>query len=144
MNLYTKIFFYGGFVWAVLSTALLFVAWWCIRHGQVARHKVIMILLTIGGWLFVFSYVLRYRMPDFVQIEVPRHLIPWLAFHGMLGLVPLFGASFLIWSRLTGGIYETGVRAHLNRHHRKYGTTFLIIWVFTHIGGLANFFILKY
>ena len=143
MNIYTKIFFYGGFAWALVSTALLFVAWWFIRHGQVVRHKTVMIILVVGGWLFVSSYVLRYRIPDFIHIEVPRNMIPWLAFHGTIGLIPLIGATFLIWSRLTGGDFETGLRAHLNRNHRKYGLTFLFLWVFTHFGGIANFFLLK-
>ncbi len=143
MNIYTKIFFYGGFAWAVVATVLVFVAWGFIRNRRVAHHKATMILLTIGGWLFVISYLLRYRIPDFVQIEIPQSLIPWIAFHGTVGLVPLIGATCLIWSRLTGGSFETGVRAHLNRHHRKYGLTFLFLWVFTHFGGIANFFLLK-
>ncbi|MDP6343152.1 MAG: hypothetical protein QF491_06430, partial [Alphaproteobacteria bacterium] len=66
----------------------------------------------------------------------PRQYIPWVALHGSLGLVPLIGATCLVAGRLMAG--RNRFSGHFNRHHKAYGRTFIVVWVFTHLGGLFN------
>ena len=136
MAIYSKIFMYVGLFWGIISLCLLISAWRLAIKKDVTRHRFIMILLTAGAWLFIASYLLRYYLPGYTALEVPRHLVPWLALHGTIGLVPFFGATTLVWARL-----RSNSTSHLNRHHRFYGRVIVSIWCFTHIGGILNFFL---
>ena len=95
-----------------------------------------MIFLTAGAWLFISSYLLRYSMPGYAPIEIPREYIPWIAFHGTVGLIPLFGSALLVWARVRGRS-----ASHLNRHHRCYGRFLVPVWGFSHLGGILNFWL---
>lgn len=98
-----------------------------------------MVLLTIGAWVFILNYIFLQRYGgDFASF--PREYVPWIALHGSLGLVPLFGATCLVAGRLTAG--KTRFSAHFNRHHKSYGRILIAIWVFTHLGGIFNAFFL--
>jgi uncharacterized membrane protein YozB (DUF420 family) len=39
--------------WAVIALVLLIVAWWLARVGRIVLHRNIMILLTVGAWIFM-------------------------------------------------------------------------------------------
>ena len=95
-----------------------------------------MLFLTLGAWLFIAGYLLRYNQPGTLP-EIDPVYIPWLALHGTLGLVPLVGATMLVVSRHRQGASVS----HLNRQHRIYGRLFVLVWVFTHLGGIANYFL---
>ncbi|MAE94476.1 MAG: hypothetical protein CL910_07440 [Deltaproteobacteria bacterium] len=123
-------------LWGVVSLGLLWLAWRAAVARRWSLHRNLMIFLTLGAWVFITSYLLRYGQPGAMP-EIDPAYIPWLAIHGTLGLVPLFGASLLVISRLRHGPSAS----HLNRHHRLYGRSLMIVWVFTHLGGIANYFL---
>jgi len=57
---------------------------------------------------------------------VAPEYIPWLAFHGTVGLFTLIGASLQVWARFRQAFL------HLNRHHRGYGRIRILLSAFTH------------
>lgn len=122
--------------WGVLSLGLLWIAWRAAVAKKWSLHRNLMLLLTLGAWAFIAGYLLRYRQPGAMP-EIDPAYVPWLALHGTLGLVPLLGATTLVVSRLRRG--ETD--SHLNRHHRIYGRLLILVWAFTHLGGIANYFL---
>ncbi len=136
MNGLQLTFHYGSLIWAVLSILLLLVAWQAARQQQIACHKKLMILLTTMAWLFILSYLLRYRFPE-LNRPIPREYILWFALHGTVALMPLVGAGCLLFARL-----RLSVTHHFNRHHRRYAQILVPLWFFTHIGGLFNLWLL--
>ncbi len=121
--------------WAVIAQVLLIVAWRLVRVGRSAAHRNIMILLTVGAWIFITNYIFVQRYGgDFRSF--PSEYIPWIALHGSLGLVPLIGATCLVLGRLMTG--RNKLSTHFNRHHKAYGRTFIVVWLFTHLGGIFN------
>ncbi len=137
---YSQLFLYFGFIWGIIAFCLLVFAWRSAVKGNTRRHRLLMMVLTVAAWLFIAAYLLRYRYPESIP-DVPPELIPWLAFHGTVALIPLFGASILVWARLTGDRVPENPR-HLNRYHRIYGRVIIMLWCFTHIGGIANFWLI--
>lgn len=137
--LYLIIFNYLTLAWGLISLGLLLLAWKEIRRGEQRRHRRLMIILTVGAWIFLATYLLKYWLPGYQPPHVPRHLIPWLALHGMMGLVPFIGATLLVWARLSGG--RDFIRRHINQRHRAYGSFFAAIWCLTHLGGIINFWL---
>jgi len=129
-------FHYGSLFWALLSTVLLLIAWRAVRQQQVAWHKKLMILLTAMAWLFILSYLLRYRFPE-LNRPIPREYILWFALHGTVALLPLVGASCLLFARL-----RLSAAHYFNRYHRRYALTLVPLWLFTHAGGLFNLWLL--
>ncbi len=125
--------------WAIIALVLLVVAWWLAHAGRTKLHSSIMILLTVGAWTFVISYLFTQRYTGNAE-AFPREYVPWIAVHGSLGLVPLIGATCLVFGRLLAGRNKFSI--HFNRHHRMYGRGFIIIWCFTHLGGIFNAFFL--
>lgn len=126
--------------WAVIALALLIVAWRLARTGRIVAHRNIMILLTVGAWIFVINYIFVQRYGG-DPVSIPRAYIPWMALHGSLGLVPLIGATCLVAGRLMAG--RNRLSSHFNRHHKAYGRTFVVVWVFTHLGGIFNAIFLR-
>ena len=126
-------------IWAVIALALLVIAWWLARLGRTKLHRNIMIFLTLGAWIFVLNYLFAQRYGG-DPVSFPREYVPWIALHGSLGLVPLIGATCLVLARLAAG--RNRFRMHFNRHHKTYGRTFILIWLFTHLGGIFNAFFL--
>ncbi|MCP4070410.1 MAG: DUF420 domain-containing protein [Hyphomicrobiales bacterium] len=121
--------------WAVIALVLLIVAWRLVRVGRSVAHRNIMILLTVGAWIFITNYIFGQRYGgDFRSF--PSEYIPWIALHGSLGLVPLIGATCLVVGRLMTG--RNKISTHFNRHHKAYGRTFIVVWLFTHLGGIFN------
>ena len=96
-----------------------------------------MVILTAGAWLFILSYLLRYFIPGYTSPAIPRHLIPWFALHGTVGLLPLFGATALVHARL-----KNQEKGFLNRRHKRLGRITASLWCFTHLGGIVNFWLL--
>lgn len=94
-----------------------------------------MILLTVGAWIFITNYIFVQRH-DGDYSSFPREYIPWIALHGSLGLIPLIGATCLVAGRLLVPGNRFG--AHFNTHHKTYGRGFIVIWLFTHLGGIFN------
>ncbi len=125
--------------WAVIALALLIIAWRLAHAGKIGPHRTIMILLTVGAWIFIVNYVFLQRYGGDLR-SFPREYVPWMALHGSLGLIPLFGATCLIAARPTKDRNKFSV--HFNRHHKRYGRTFIAIWCFTHRGGIYNAFFL--
>ncbi len=104
-----------------------------------------MYTMVIGGWLFVLLYFAGYYLRS-APLEVPRSLVPWFALHGTLALVALLGATLLLTTRYSVEKREgrsTGFRAYLNSRHRFYGWVVALLWLFTHIGGIVNLYLLR-
>jgi uncharacterized membrane protein YozB (DUF420 family) len=126
--------------WAVTALVLLFVAWWLARVGRIVLHRNIMILLTVGAWIFIINYIFVQRYGGDLG-SFPSEYVPWMAFHGSLGLVPLIGATFLVLGRLMKG--RNNFSTHFNRNHKAYGRMFIVVWFFTHLGGIFNAIFLR-
>jgi uncharacterized membrane protein YozB (DUF420 family) len=97
-----------------------------------------MVLLVLGAWGFLAAYLSKYSRHNGASSQLPSYLVLWLAAHGTVALVPLFGATMLVWARLTGE-RATGIRLHLNNNHRSYGRVLAGLWLFTNAGGIFNF-----
>jgi uncharacterized membrane protein YozB (DUF420 family) len=123
-------------IWAVTAIVLLGFSWRLARTAKIHVHKTLMILLTLGAWVFVASYLFTQRYGDAAAIPFPKEHVIWMAVHGTIGLIPLVGATCLIVSRVRSkGNYQS---THLNRNHKYYGRIIVVIWLFTHLGGIFN------
>jgi len=125
--------------WAVIALVLLIVAWGLARVGRIALHRNIMIVLTAGAWIFILNYLFVQRYGGAFG-AFPREYVPWIALHGSLGLVPFIGATCLVFSRWMAG--RNKFSRHFNEHHKAYGRAFIMVWCFTHLGGIFNAFFL--
>ncbi|MCP4043180.1 MAG: DUF420 domain-containing protein [Gammaproteobacteria bacterium] len=142
MQNYSSLFLNISFIWGLFALGLLLVAWQAARLGKIGHHRLLMGFLTVAAWLFVAAYSLRYRYPGYVP-EIPEEYIPWMAIHGTIALIPLFGATALLWARIKERHSPAQLqRGHLNRHHRLYGRIIVGLWCFTHLGGIANSWLL--
>ena len=132
----------AGGLWGVTAFILLLVAWRAAAALNIRLHRPLMILLVVGAWVFLAAYLSRYsehsRNYGSSTQGLPSYLILWLAVHGTIALIPLLGATMLVWARLTGS-EAPGVRSHLNRNHRRYGRVLAGLWLFTNAGGILNF-----
>ncbi len=137
MSNYGDVFLYVGLAWAFVGLGLLLLAWFTVTQGNIQLHRRLMVLLTIMAWTFIAAYLFRYNTPGAIPKISPQY-IPWIAIHGTIALIPLFGATFLILARLT-----LRKEHHFNRHHRYYGRAFVLLWCFTHLGGIVNFWLFK-
>ena len=126
--------------WAVIALVLLIVAWRLARAGRIALHGNIMILLTVGAWIFIVNYIFVQRYGGEFG-SFPNEYIPWMALHGSLGLVPLIVAPCLVAGRLMTD--RNKFSTHFNQHHKAYGRTFIVVWFFTHLGGIFNAIFLR-
>lgn len=131
-----QIFLIIGTVWAVVAIGLLFIAWRAAKHQAYALHGKIMTILTGAAWGFLALYLLRYRYPEAIP-SIPPEYIPWLALHGTVALFPLFGATLLVFNRWRAR-RQPEQTYHFNQHHKTYGRVLILLWCFTHIGGIAN------
>ncbi len=141
MGVYYTVFLVIGLIWAFVAFALLIISWRAATRGDIRLHKPLMLVLTAGAWIFMAAYIARYALIEGGSPEVPSHLVPWLAVHGSAGLVPLFGSTALVAARLLSREDSHGPGGHLNRHHRFYGRTVASFWLFTHAGGMLNFYL---
>ena len=139
MTDYGRLFLHLTFAWGVLSLLLLIIAWRKAATGNRTDHKMLMIMLTIGSWLFVLSYILHNIIPGLSIPAIPPRFVPWFAIHGTVALLPLFGATALIYARIKGSN-----EAFLNRHHRLLGRIAAALWCFSHLGGMVNIWLLFY
>ncbi len=128
--------------WGAISTGLLLFAWWSARQGNIRRHRLLMIVLTAAAWGFIAAYLSRYRSSG-AGPQIPSEYIVWFAIHGSLGLIPLLGATILVCSRLLHGRRKDRRPSHLIRRHHIYGMVFVVLWLFTHVGGIANYWLLR-
>ncbi|MCK4900729.1 MAG: DUF420 domain-containing protein [Anaerolineales bacterium] len=135
-----SIFLIISTAWAVIAMVLLIVSWRLARGGRIAPHRNIMILLTVGAWIFIINYIFVQRYGGELS-PFPIEYVPWIALHGSLGLVPLIGATCLVVGRLMAG--RNKFSTHFNQHHKAYGRTFIVVWFFTHLGGIFNAFFLR-
>ncbi len=123
-------------IWAVAAIVLLVFSWRLARTGKTHVHKTLMILLALGAWVFFASYLFTQRYGDPAAVPFPKEHVIWMAVHGTIGLIPLVGATCLIVSRVRSkGNYRS---THLNRNHKHYGRVLVVIWLFTHLGGIFN------
>lgn len=138
---YTEISMTYGFYWSCLGLGLLLIAWYHAAKGSKMVHRLLMILMIVGSWVFVVSYLLRYVIPgEMPQLPEPL-MVAWLAFHGSLALIPLVGGTLMAWARMHKG--NAPLAAKFNQNHQRYGRIFIPIWLFTHLGGIANYYILS-
>ncbi len=135
---YNQMFSQLSLIWAIVALVLLIVAWRSIVRRNIKYHRGLMIFLTLGAWVFIAAYMLNYRSPD--RPVVAPEYIPWLAIHGTIGLFILIGASLLVWARLRQA-RDSQAFLYLNRHHKRYGRILIVLWVFTHIGGIVNYWL---
>ncbi len=142
---YEVIFSVVGHVWGVAACFLLIISVlliWKDKERFERCHKSMMYLMVLGGWLFVLLYLSGYYFRS-VPVSVPHSFVPWFALHGTLALVALFGATLLLLTRKTDDrLQRTGLVANLNARHRLYGRVVALLWLFTHIGGIINLYIL--
>ena len=120
-------------IWSLIALCLLMYAWISIKHGRVRLHSRIMMFLTVVAWLFIAGYLSGYQTSP-QRHEIDPDWIPWFAIHGMGGLIVLLGASLLVLSRLRAKSSQV-----INRNHRMIGRVVMLVWVFTHIGGIVNY-----
>ncbi len=130
-------FWHISTAWGVLSLGLLWIAWRAAVAKNWPLHRNLMVLLTVAAWVFLAGYLMRYGQSGAMP-EIDPVYIPWLAVHGTLGLIPVIGSTMLVASRAR----RRKPASHLSRHHRTYGRVFVLVWVFTHLGGIANYFLL--
>ncbi len=61
--------------WGVLSLGLLWIAWRAAPAKKWPLHRNLMVFLTVGAWVFIASYLLRYKqagaMPEIDPAYVP-------------------------------------------------------------------------
>lgn len=137
-----------GTVWGVAACALIIASVllvWKDKERFEQCHKWMMYTMVVGGWLFVLLYFAGYYLRS-APVNMPRSLVPWFAVHGTLALVALLGATLLLTTRDTGDRdlpSGTGLVARLNNRHRLYGSIIAILWLFTHIGGIVNLYLLR-
>lgn len=136
---FVEIFGLGGAFWAIIALVLLFWAWRLARRERYVEHKRLMIFLTLVAWLFLLIYILKTAVFNVEPVHVPDHLVPWIAIHGTLGLIPALATPIILWSRLTGSGFLKGFHRHLNGHHGHYGRIVVAVWALTHVGGVINF-----
>lgn len=136
-------FLFAATVWGVIAMTLLLIAWWCAHQRYCNWHRRLMLFLTIGAWLFILSYMFRYYMTDSGAPAIPKQLILWFAIHGTIGIFSLISVTLLVWSRVGQGKWFGSLHQHLNRHHVIYGRVLVVVWTLTHIGGIANYYLLN-
>lgn len=127
-------------IWAVISFTLLVLAWRMAVAKKIKLHRNLMIFLTTGAWVFIANYLFL-RPYRGEALSIPEEYIIWMAFHGTAGLIPLIGATCLVISRIRRK--GSGPENHLNRHHKLYGRIIIGLWLFSHLGGIFNAFLLN-
>ncbi|VAW85798.1 hypothetical protein MNBD_GAMMA18-829 [hydrothermal vent metagenome] len=126
-----------GLLWSILAIGLLLLAWRDAVNGRTQRHRIIMILMVVGSWTFVISYLLRYLIPgEMPQLPDPL-MLTWLTIHGSIALIPLVGSTLMLWARFHKG--DSPLAQRINQKHRRMGRIFIPLWLFTHAGGIANY-----
>ena len=138
---YTELSMTYGVFWSSIGLALLIIAWYSARNGNTAVHRMLMITMVVGSWLFVVSYLLRYVIPGEMPQLPGTMMIIWLMIHGSIALIPLVGGTLMGWARMHKG--DSPLAARFNQNHQRYGRIFIPIWLFTHLGGIANYYMLS-
>jgi len=140
---YQQIFSQYSLAWALAGLLLLGFSWHAAATGRKKRHQWLMICLVIGAWVFVLAYVmLRFHLAQQPTEKVLAY-IPWLIVHGSIGLFTIFGVTCLMCAR-GWQKFNPGKRPlHLNYYHRVYGRCLVVLWLFTHLGGVANYWLLN-
>lgn len=131
--------------WGVIAVILLLYSWTCARGGNHILHRQLMVFLTIAALIFIAGYFLTEYVFATEPMSIPDKLIPWVALHGTLALVPLVAGPVILWSRLyelQGDGLIGRFHRHLNDRHRIYGQILVCFWIFTHLGGIANLVLL--
>ena len=142
MQSYAQYFLIAATVWGVIAMTLLLTAWWCAYQRCCKWHRRLMIFLTIGAWLFLLSYMIRYYTPGNTPPAIPTHLSLWFAIHGTMGMFSLISVTLVVWSRVSRGQWSRNLHQHFNRHHILYGRILVVVWTLTHMGGIANYWLL--
>ncbi len=131
-----QLFLYVSSAWAFIALGLLAIAWRAARAKNIGLHRNIMVFLTFAAWLFFTIYLLRYRYPE-LTLAIPPEFIPWIALHGTVALFPLLGSALMVFSRWRE--QRSPHRSfHFNRYHKQYGRVLILLWAFTHLGGIFN------
>ncbi len=161
MYSFADIFYAVGMLWGGLACALIIIAWCFARSSNFLMHKRVMLVMLVGGWSFVFFYLIGYILGHSYAGDVEPHIALWIALHGAVALITLVSVTLLVWARLSGpkGAWERGnggegegnssredrgpVRSYINGHHRLIGTITAIFWLLTQAGGFINLYILR-
>ncbi len=138
---FTELSMNFGLGWSVLSIVFLLLAWYDATHSNSSRHRTIMIFMVLGSWLFVISYLLRYLIPGEMPSLPDPLMLTWLTVHGSIALIPSIGGPLMIWARYQKG--GSPLAQRINQSHRKIGRIIIPVWLFTHMGGIANYWLLS-
>lgn len=138
---YTELSMNFGLIWSSLALGFLWLAWRDAVNRNIGRHRLLMIIMVVGSWLFVVSYLLRYIIPG-ESPELPSTaMLIWLIIHGSIALIPFIGGTLMVWARLHKG--SSLLAMHINQNHPRYGSIVVPAWFFTHIGGITNYWLLS-
>ncbi len=138
---FTELSMNFGLGWSVLSIGFLLLAWYDATQSNSSRHRTIMIFMVLGSWLFVISYLLRYLIPGEMPSLPDPLMLTWLTVHGSIALIPSIGGPLMIWARYQKG--GSPLAQRINQSHRKIGRIIIPIWLFTHMGGITNYWLLS-
>ncbi|MCF6217951.1 MAG: DUF420 domain-containing protein [Gammaproteobacteria bacterium] len=137
---FTELSMHYGLGWSLLSIIFLLLAWYDATQSNTSRHRTIMIFMVLGSWLFVISYLLRYLIPGEMPSLPDPLMLTWLTVHGSIALIPSIGGPLMIWARYQKG--DSSLAQRINQQHRKIGRIIIPVWLFTHMGGIANYWLL--
>ena len=87
MYSYADIFFVAGMTWGIVACALILIALFFVRSGNILMHKRVMLLMLGGGWAFVLFYLVGYLFDQSYSKSAPSYFLPWLAAHGVVARV---------------------------------------------------------
>jgi len=132
------IFINGGAAWGIASIIMILLAWRAIRQKKETTHRKLLIILVTGSWIFVLVYFI-YKLSPESQVNLPENMLIWLAVHGFIAVLTLALASIQLFVRLKNYNAEN----HFIKHHVTYGRWILPLWIFTHLGGLMNAWLLS-
>ncbi len=138
---YTELSMNYGVIWSSVALVLLMLAKRDAVNNNISRHRFLMILMVVCSWIFVVSYLLRYVIPGELPQLPSTVMIIWLVIHGSIAFIPLVGGSLMVWARLHKG--DAPLAQRINQNHRRYGKIIIPIWLFTLLGGIANYWLLS-
>ncbi len=137
---FTELSMNFGLGWSLLSIVFLLLAWYDATQSNTSRHRTIMIFMVLGSWLFVISYLLRYLIPGEMPSLPDPLMLTWLTVHGSIALIPSIGGPLMIWARYQKR--DSSLAQRINQQHRKIGRIIIPVWLFTHLGGITNYWLL--
>lgn len=136
---FPDVFPHVSLAWGVIALGLLLLAWRRAVQTRFRSHRALMLVLVAGAWIFLISYLLQLRLGGQAP-GLHGAVLVWMLVHGGAGLVTLLGVSWLAAARLWQQ-WRPASDLFPNRHHRRLGRPLVGLWVFSHLGGVVNYFL---